>query len=166
MNIDLTKLITNVEEEIIINDSFELDKELFLKTSIRSLKNTKFEGTITKLCDGNYEIEGKISGVMVLPDDITLEDVDYPFESNVSEKFCELGKNDENNLEIVKNRLDIQEFLWQNILVEIPLKVKSEKTENLTLKGDGWRLVTEEELKEGNNSPFSELSKIFDSRKE
>ena len=103
---------------------------------------------------------------MVLPDDITLEDVDYPFESNVSEKFCGVGKNDENNLEIVRNRLDIQDFLWQNILVEIPLKVKSEKSENLTLKGDGWRFVTEEELKEGNNSPFSELSKIFDSRKE
>ena len=103
---------------------------------------------------------------MVLPDDITLEDVNYPFASNVSEKFNETGKNEENNLEIVHNRLDIQEFLWQNILVEIPLKVKSEKSENLTLKGDGWRLVTEEELKESNNSPFSELSKIFDSRKE
>ena len=72
MNIDLTKLVTNMEEEIIINDSFELDKELFSKTSIRDLKDVKFEGTITKLCDGNYEIEGKISGIMVLPDDITL----------------------------------------------------------------------------------------------
>ena len=166
MNIDLTKLVTNMEEEIIINDSFELDKELFSKTSIRDLKDVKFEGTITKLCDGNYEIEGKISGIMILPDDITLEDVNYPFVSNVSEKFNETGKNEENNLEIIHNRLDIQEFLWQNILVEIPLKVKSEKSENLTLKGDGWRLVTEEELKESNNSPFSELSKIFDSRKE
>ena len=54
MNIDLTKLVTNMEEEIIINDSFELDKELFSKTSIRDLKDVKFEGTITKLCDGNY----------------------------------------------------------------------------------------------------------------
>ena len=49
MNIDLTKLVTNMEEEIIINDSFELDKELFSKTSIRDLKDVKFEGTITKI---------------------------------------------------------------------------------------------------------------------
>ena len=42
MNIDLTKLVTNMEEEIIINDSFELDKELFSKTSIRDIKDVKF----------------------------------------------------------------------------------------------------------------------------
>ena len=142
--------------------------EMFEKYAhINGLKDVIVSGT------GNLDTRDKrlyvdlnIKGTMILPCALTLEDVDYPFESNVSEKFCELGKNDENNLEIVRNRLDIQEFLWQNILVEIPLKVKSEKTENLTLKGDGWRLVTEEELKEGNNSPFSELSKIFDSRKE
>ena len=63
-------------------------------------------------------------------------------------------------------RLDITEFLWQNILVEIPLKVVSEKNEGITLEGNGWRLITEEELNKSNNSPFSELSKMFDSRKE
>ena len=68
---------------------------------------------------------------------------------------------DENNLEIVRNRLDIQEFLWQNILVEIPLKVISEKNKDLTLKGNGWRLVTEEEINQRNNSPFSELKDKF-----
>ena len=37
-----------------------------------------------------------------------------------------------------------------------------------SLEGDGWRLITEEELEKekSNNSPFSELSKMFDSRKE
>ena len=68
----------------------------------------------------------------------------------------------------IQNRLDITEFLWQNILVEIPLKVVSEKNAGMTLEGDGWRLITEDELEKekSNNSPFSELSKMFDSRKE
>lgn len=166
MNIDLTKLITNMEEEITINTSIEFDQSFFSTCSIRSLKNTSLEANITKLCDGGYEIEGKIKGIMILPDDITLEDTEVPFESTFDEKFDENKINDENKLKIIKNRLDISDFLWQNILVEIPLKVKSEKSENLTLKGDGWRFVTEEELKECNNSPFSELSKLFDSRKE
>ena len=45
---------------------------------------------------------------------------------------------------------------------------KNEKNENLSLKGNGWRLVTEEELERerSNNSPFSELYNIIDSRKE
>ena len=33
--------------------------------------------------------------------------------------------------------------------------------DNITLKGDGWRLITEEELNKSNNSPFSELKDKF-----
>ena len=118
------------------------------------------------MCDGDYQISGKLAGTMVLPDDITLEDVNINFSSEIEENFSEFGKQEGKNLEIIQNRLDITEFLWQNILVEIPLKVISEKSAGISLKGDGWRLITEEELNKGNNSPFSELSKMFDSRKE
>lgn len=165
MNIDLTKLITNQEEEQIIKENILIEKELLKSTSIKRLENTTFDGSITKLYDGSYQITGKIKGIMILPDDITLEDVEYPFESEIEENFQEEPEQ-ENNLKIIQNRLDIRDFLWQNILVEIPLKVKSPKNENINLKGNGWRLVTEEELKASNNSPLSELSKIFDSRKE
>ena len=92
--------------------------------------------------------------------------LEYPFQIQIEEQFSELSNREENNLKIIQNRLDITEFLWQNILVEIPLKVVSEKNEGLTLEGNGWRLITEEELKSRNNSPFSELSRMFDSRKE
>lgn len=165
MNIDLTELITNRSESIVIRKSFELDSTMFKNSSIRELKNTYLSLDIVKLCDNSYEIEGTITGTMILPDDITLEDVEYNFESNIKEKFCD-KKNLENNLEIIQNRLDITEFLWQNILVEIPPKVKSDETKDLELEGEGWRLVTEENLRESNNSPLSELSKLLDSRKE
>jgi len=166
MNIDLTKLITSSLEELEITGEVLIDEEKIHETSIRRLENVSFNGSILKLCDGNFQITGDLVGNMVLPDDITLEDVVYPFESKLEENFSEMDENLENNLKIVQNRLDITEFLWQNILVEIPLKVKLSKNENLSLEGNGWRLVTEEELKKGNNSPFSELSKMFDSRKE
>ena len=169
MNIDMTKLIALYDEEIIIEDEvLNFSSDLFVNTSIRELKNVVFNGNIEKLCDGSYQISGKITGVMVLPDDITLEDVDYSFESVIEEKFSEFDNSDEKSLEIVKNRLDITEFLWQNILVEIPPKIVSEKNRNLTMRGNGWRLVTEEELKnnDSNDSPFSELYNLIDSRKE
>ncbi len=166
MNIDLTKLMTNETEEILIDDEVKIDSSKFENTAVRGLKDVKFYGKITKLYDGTYQINGRLFGVMILPDDITLEDVSYPFDSQIEENFSEFSDEKEKTLEIVQHRLDITDFLWQNILVEIPLKVKSEKNEDLTLKGDGWRLVTEEELEKSNNSPFSELSKIFDSRKE
>ena len=169
MNIDLTKLIIGDYEEIEIEEKVSFSNEELQKTTIKELKNVEFKGIITKLCDDDYEISGTLKGIMILPDDITLEDVEYSFISEIEEKFNEFGEKEEKSLEIVKNRLDITEFLWQNILVEIPLKVTSEKNRDLNLKGNGWRLVTEEELKnenDSNDSPFSELYKLIDSRKE
>ena len=168
MNIDLTKLITGTEEELIIEEVLNFPVENLNSTSIKELKEVIFKGSITKLYDDTFEITGTITGTMVLPDDITLEPVDYSFKSEIEEKFSEFETNEEKSLQIIKNRLDITEFLWQNILVEIPLKIKNEKNENLSLKGNGWRLVTEEELEreKSNNSPFSELYNIIDSRKE
>ena len=168
MNIDLTKLITSHMEELEVNIDVVIPDELIKVSSIRELKDVRFVGDITKLCDGDFSICGKLNGVMVLPDDITLEDVCVNFISDVEESFGIFSKNDDEILKIVQNRLDITEFLWQNILVEVPLKVVSDENRNLIMEGDGWRLVTEEELEKekSNNSIFNELSKIFDSRKE
>ena len=168
MNIDLTKLVTSYTEEIEVSGDVNIPDNMFLGTDVRALRDVNFSGGITKLCDGDYQISGKLTGIMVLPDDITLEDVDVKFNSEIEESFSEFCKKKKKNLEIIQNRLDITEFLWQNILVEIPLKVTSEKSASISLKGDGWRLITEEELEKekSNNSPFSELSKMFDSRKE
>ena len=93
-----------------------------------------------------------------------MEDVIYPYEIEVEEEFNDV-LNDE-YLQIVQNKLDITDFLWQNILVEVPSKIKKQGNEDLKLEGDGWRLVTEDELVSSNDSPFSELSKMFDSGKE
>lgn len=166
MEIDLTRLITNQTEEIELELDVNFDKNHLTNSSIRKLNNVKFTGSVTKLCDGDFQISGTLSGTMILPDDITLEDVDYNFMNEITEDFNEFEENLDNNLKIIQNRLDISEFLWQNILVEIPLKVVSEKNKNISLKGNGWRLVTEEELNTSNNSPFSELADKFNSRKE
>lgn len=168
MNIDLTKLIVGVDDEILIDEKIEFSCDRYESTLIRELKDVVFSGSIVKLCDDSYQISGKIKGIMVLPDDITLEDVDYSFESEFDEKFSEFGNSEEKSLEIVKNRLDITDFLWQNVLVEIPLKLVSEKNKNLTMEGNGWRLITEEELKNDrcNDSPFNDLYDLIDLRKE
>ena len=166
MNIDLTKLITSSVDELEICEKVIIPKELLANSSIRELKNSSFSGKVIKLLDDSYQISGVLSGVMILPDDITLEDVEVSFESQVEEEFGEFVDSFENNLKIIQNTLDIRDFLWQNILVEIPTKVVHDKNKNLALEGNGWRLVTEEALRKCNNSPFGELSQMFDSRKE
>ena len=76
MNIDLTKLITGTEEELIIEEVLNFPVENLKNTTIKELKEVVFKGSITKLYDDNFEITGTITGIMVLPDDITLEPVD------------------------------------------------------------------------------------------
>ena len=57
----------------------------------------------------------------------------------------------------LENSLDIIELLWENIVLEIPLKYT--KVEDLSkFHGDGWKLVSEEEATTSHN-PFNELLK-------
>ena len=154
MKVDISKLINGYVDEITLSDSISLPKELLEENNIYDI-DLKFDGNISLNNDNLILVTGKIFGIIVLPDDITLERVD-----------CKIDTNLEEILEKRENILDISSILWQNILVEIPSKVVSEKNKDLTLEGDGWRLVTEEELNERNKNPFSELSKMFDSRKE
>ena len=84
---------------------------------------------------------------------ITLEDYEYNFTSEIEEKIEETSINSQKTL-------DITGILWQNILVEIPLKAVNEKNKDLTLEGDGWRLIKEDEVKSSNN-PLSSLEELF-----
>ncbi len=163
MIIDLTNIVTNNVDVINIDTQVCFDQDILNDVNIRKLKDVSFVGKVRKLYDSEYELEGVLSGVMVLADDITLEDVDYKFSVSILENIDELGEDEENNLNIVNNRLDISDFLWQNIVLEIPSKVVSEKSRDITLEGNGWRFVTEEELEKekDNDSPFNELDNKF-----
>lgn len=155
MNVDLTKLVTNLENKLIIDIPVDFDESKLAKENIRKLDNVFFKGEITKLCDENFQISGTLSGTMVLPDDITGEDVFQKFSTSLEEEFGDIVADGDDILKIVNNKLDISDYLWQNILLEIPLKIVNKKNENLTIKGYGWRLITEEELQKEKKSPFS-----------
>ena len=85
---------------------------------------------------------------MVLEDSISLEPIDHQFSCQIEEEFEE---NDEN----LENILDITDILWQNIVLEVPLKLTNVEDFN-EYQGDGWKLVSEDSIKNTNN-PFSEL---------
>ena len=68
-----------------------------------------------------------------------------------------LDENDEK----FTNILDIFPIIWENILMEIPMRVVSPSAEDLEIKGDGWRLVTEGEE---SSSPLAELEDLLKDR--
>ena len=152
MKFDLTKLNSGIVEKIDINQDFALEKELFSKTDIKDLKDLKIIGTIFKDSANIITLNAILSGIMVLEDSISLELVDYSFS-------CEIDEKIEDSQEICSNLLDITEILWQNIVLEVPLRFT--KVENLNeYQGDGWKLISEDSVKSINN-PFNELKDII-----
>lgn len=153
MIIDLIDIINNKKSIITIDKDINYSSEDLTNTSIRKLDNVQFNGKIKKLVDDTFNLIGNLSGIMILPDDITLEDYKYEFNAEIDEIL------EENALNLQKS-IDISSILWENILVEIPLRKVNPKNENIKLDGDGWRLIKEEDI-ETTNNPLSDLREIY-----
>ena len=157
MDIDLSLLHTGVVESIDISGEYTLDKEYYQNTEIIELSPLKVEGIVTRKENEDFELEDyatcSISGEMIIPDSISLEEVSYPFQVEYDD-FLE--ENHEKN----ENTLDIFAFLWENTVLEVPLQFT--KVRDLSkFHGDGWRLVSEDDLEKENN-PFRDLLKDFE----
>ena len=157
MNIDLSLLHTGKVPSIDISGKYRLDKDYFKNTDIINLSELVVDGSVTRKENDDLELEDYINctikGEMIIPDSISLEEVSYPF---CIEYDDFLEENHEKN----ENTLDIFEFLWENIVLEVPLQFT--KVRDLSkFHGDGWRLVSEEDLKLENN-PFRDLLKDRD----
>ena len=125
------------------------------------LDDVKIEGEIFKNSLGNIELNLNVEGEMFLPCAITLKPVKYPFSIEISGEIEELMENFEENERNFQNSIDILPIIWENILMEIPMRVVSVEAENsnMTMEGEGWKFITEEEEK---TSPLSELMDMLD----
>ena len=87
-------------------------------------------------------------------------EIDFDKIVEISDELIEyddfLGENNKKS----ENILDIFQFLWENIVLEVPLQFT--KVKDLSkFHGDGWKLISEEELNASHN-PFSDLLKDFE----
>ena len=147
MNIDLN--ILNNKSKINIDDKINFPKEDLKKAGILDLKEVNIKGEITVDFD-EYLLNLNVKGEMVLSCSLTLEPVDYPFDIKIEENLNEIIKK-------TQKTIDILPIIWENILMEIPMKVVSPKAKNMKTKGEGWELITDSET-QGNNS----LAKLKD----
>ena len=156
MQFDLIRLNNNIDKFIEVNETYSFTLDELKGTDLLNLDNVKIEGEIFKNSLGNIELNLNVEGVMVLSCAITLKPVNYPFSIEISGEIEELMENFDENERNFQNSIDILPIIWENILMEIPMRVVSEEAENNNIpkEGDGWKFVTEEEEK---TSPLSEL---------
>lgn len=158
MKIDLSEIKNN---EIVIDNVLTLDKSYYDNTEIRSLSPIKVSGSIS-YNDDIYTIELTLKGEMILPCAVSLEDVVYPFDIEILETIGEGNTENEDYLEIIDNSIDIMPIIWQNIVVEIPMRITCPKCENVKMEGEGWRLLSEEEKKMESDSRLDKLRDLLD----
>ena len=161
MHYDLVRLNNNIDKSIEVNETYTFSQDELRGTDLLKLEDIKVEGEIFKNSLGNIELSVDVDGVMVMPCAITLKPVNYPFSIEISGEIEELMENFDENSTNFQNSIDILPIIWENILMEIPMRVVSEEAKNSNIKkeGEGWKFVTEEEEK---ISPLSELLDFLD----
>ena len=135
MKIDLRKLYAlnklSIDEEVIIPE------EYYKNAGVRSLSKVKVHGDVTVNYEENIELHLNVSGEFIIPCAITLDDVIVPFNTFIEEEIDQNKLNDE-------FFLDLLDVLWENIVLEIPVRVVKEGVKSEDLHGEGWELVTKE----------------------
>ena len=147
MIIELDELFFHNVDKINIDKDFDIESTFLENTDIKGLSNLHFMGYIKEESDRNIMLFGTLNGTMMVEDAISLEEIPYDFS-------IELEENVEDFLKNGGNSIDILDILWQNIVLEVPIR-HTNVTNLEKFSGDGWKLISEEDIK-GNN-PFIQL---------
>ena len=109
----------------------------------------------------NYYLNLHVSGNMILPCAVTLKDVTYPFECQIDGEIDEIMQEIDEFYKKIENSLDIFPIIWENILMEIPMKVVSKDAANYKIEGNGWKLITEDDVHEEINPELAKLKDLL-----
>ena len=116
MNISLIKLFSGVTDRIDINEEITIPEEYYTY-DIKSISPVKLDGYLYLDELDNLSINLNVKCDLTLKSSISLNDVVFPININIDE----LDFDDENKK--ITNSIDLIPIIWQNILIEIPIRV-------------------------------------------
>ena len=142
MIIDLNKLV--YKNQIVIDEKINYTHDYIKNTDILKLDSVNVSGSIYKDYEENTAIKLKVDGTMYLTDAITTLEVPYNFHIEIEEIL-------ENSLKT----LDLIEFLWHYIVLEIPIRYTTSDIKELKSTYEN----VFEEGEENSNNPFKDFFK-------
>lgn len=137
MKINLRDLISMSNEKMYPID----EKDIIIEDNVYIRRIKDVSGDITFYYDAMDElrVNYQLSGTMICPCAITLEDVEVPFDIAQDEKVVQ--ELDDDGF-YFKESMEAKDLAAQIVLPEAPIKVvKNEKIEYS--RGDGWSFVSE-----------------------
>lgn len=161
MELNLAEL-TN--KSVTYDNDFVINADTYKEVGIIDLKNLHVTGDISLNSVSMLAVNLTVTGIMVIPDSVTNEPVEYPFTSKIEEEY---DINDENFLEYYQkeqNILDIMKILWENIVLEVPMRFTLAKDAHLS--GDGWSLGEDKNKDDQIDPRLAKLAELLDNGKE
>mgnify|MGYP002798840436 FL=1 len=161
MELNLAELTNG---SVTYDNDFVINADTYKEVGIIDLKNLHVTGDISLNSVSMLAVNLIITGIMVIPDSVTTEPVDYPFTSKIEEEY---DINDENFLEYYQkeqNILDIMKILWENIVLEVPMRFTV--TKDAHLSGDGWSLGEDKNKDDQIDPRLAKLAELLDNGKE
>lgn len=148
-----SELSTIKDGHIVFDEKLDLSAQVFgLSSRLRDLQQVRVEG------EGRFDsahqlfyVNGVLSGLMIVPCAITLEDVDYPFVIPFNAIYSFEPSEDEGIINAEDDEIDLMPLFYDEILTEIPLKVVKPGLKEYP-KGEGWEVVREDEYEAARKS--------------
>jgi len=132
MKLNLSEL--SYKDKLVIDGEYTFDETYLGTTKIQKLDKVKVEGFIYQNDLDEYKCKIDVAGKMILLDSITLDEIPYEFTILIDDEVPESCVNEQ-------NMLDIMELLWENIVLEVPIRYTKSDADNL--KGDNWKVLNE-----------------------
>jgi len=135
--------------------------EIPVVMDIRRLDHVSVQGRLFYEKDTNHILVSMtITGTMIVPCAITLEDVDYPFETSTDLTYGFNEEDDPEVLVIPKNGLDLSEEVLNAIWIERPFTLVKPGLKSYP-KGEGWEVISEEDYLKSKSSEIDPRLAIF-----
>lgn len=159
MEIDITTLKSGIKSFVEINTEVTFPKEELEKSGIIDIKSLKVEGFLSKNNQDEYILNVELNGTLVLPCAVSLKPVDYKINTKIEGNVYEMLEETLKNYKKTEKTIDILLIIWENVLMEIPIRVVSDDLGDIKTKGNGWELITGE--KEDINPELAKLKDLL-----
>lgn len=115
-------------QEYSFDANFDFTEEIKPIDDILGISEVKVHGVLNVLEINTFEFNLQINCTLILEDARTLDPVDYVIELDVNETFS-VDDNGNDEIRIIEtNTVDLRPIIWENILLEKPIRIVKEES--------------------------------------
>ncbi len=166
MKYNINELMKHGQTPFKVNETVDFSSIASKHHDIRKIYPVKITGT-GQLSGEDVVFDLNIKCDVVLPCALTLEDVNYHMDINTKEYFTfkEYAKEEDYDFDmniVTGHVIELANVVWQNIVVNIPIRVVSENAdEKMQKEGKNWEIVDENNKKKEIDPRFSKLKDLL-----